>query len=403
MTEGCGRCPLTPVSPAPGEPVRLGTEVLLENPGGILGDARVGLLTHAAGIDRTLQSSVDALKSNSSIRLVALFSPEHGIRGAAAAGEKVSGGIDAQTNLPVYSLYGKTKKPTPEMFETIDVLVVDLQDIGARSYTYISTLYNVMEAAAEQKKKIVVCDRPNPVGGVVVDGPVLDPAFKSFIGVAPIPVVHGMTIGELAKLFNEEFKIGCSLTIVPMRGWKREMLFRETGLYWVPPSPHIPTWETALFYPITGLIGEMGTVSEGVGTPMPFHLIGAEWMDGRKLKDALPVMAGVSFRPLTYKPFYFRDAGREVNGVQIYVTDPGRYRPVETSVHLLAQIQKLWPDNFRWHPEGHPEQLKNVDSAWGTDRIRAMISGGKTADEVIASYKPDLEKFRNIRSKYLLY
>lgn len=380
-----------------------GIEVLLENPHLALGDRRVGLLTHAAAISRDIKSSVDLVQAHKEVRLTALFSPEHGIRGSAAAGEGVSGGRDPVSGLPVHSLYGKTKKPTPEMLSDIDVLVVDLQDIGSRSYTYISTLYYAMESAAENKKKIVVCDRPNPMGGTVVDGPVLDLAFRSFIGVAEIPVVHGMTIGELAWLFNQEFKIGCDLTVIPMRGWKRLMFFRETGLYWAPPSPHIPTPENALLYPITGLIGEMGTISEGVGTPMPFHLVGAPWMDGRLLAESLPKLRGVAFRPLTVKPFYFRNAGQEVHGVQIYVTDSRRYRPVETSIHILTQIRKLWPREFRWHPPDHPEQLKNVDAAWGTDRIRKWIDEGRPADEIVKSYQDDLRKFRAVRNKYLLY
>ncbi len=376
---------------------------MLESPQAALGGKRVGLLTHAAGITRDLRSTVDVFRANPDIHLVALYSPEHGIRGSEAAGQKVEGGRDPITELPLYSLYGKTKKPTPEMLADIDVLVVDLQDIGSRSYTYISTLYYAMEAAAENHKQVVVCDRPNPMGGIVVDGPVLDPAFKSFIGVAPIPVVHGMTIGELAWFFNKEFKIGCDLKVIPMRGWRRSMVFRETGLFWVPPSPHIPTPETVLLYPVAGLIGEMGTLSEGVGTPMPFSLVGATWMDGRALAAALPKIPGVAFRPLTVKPFYFRNVGEEVHGVQIYVTDPRHFRPVETSIHLLVQIHKLWPQNFQWCPPNQPDILKNVDAAWGTDRIRKMIDEGRPADEIIASYQTDLKNFRRTRETYKMY
>lgn len=396
----CGRCVLNEDRNVPVQP---GIEILLENPKPVIGGKRVGLLTHAAGVNRHLQSTVDSVRANPDIRLVSLFSPEHGIRGSAVAGEAVGSGRDPLTGLPVHSLYGKTKKPSPEMLSDIDLLVVDLQDIGSRSYTYISTLYYAMEAAAENGKGVVVCDRPNPMGGLVVDGPVLDTAFRSFIGIAPIPVVHGMTIGELARLFNEEYRIGCGLTVVPMRGWKRSMLFRETGLFWVPPSPHIPTPESALLYPVTGLIGEMGTLSEGVGTPMPFHLVGATWMDGRTLLRVLPDVRGVAFRPLTVKPFYFRNAGEEVHGLQIYVTDHRIYKPVETSIHLLVQIRRLWPDQFQWHPQDRPEQLRNVDSAWGTDRIRRMIDEGRPADEIIASYRPELDGFAAIRKKYLLY
>jgi len=383
--------------------VQLGIEVLLENPKLVLQDQRVGLLTHAAGVDKDLRASVDLMANHADVRLRALFSPEHGIRGSAAAGEKITGETEPVTGLPVRSLYGKTKKPTPEMLADVDVLVIDLQDIGSRSYTYISTLYYTMQAAAENGKRVIVCDRPNPMGGRTVDGPILEPAFRSFIGVAPIPVVHGMTIGELAWYFNQEQNIACNLTVIPMRGWKRTMLFPATGLYWVPTSPHIPTPESALLYPITGLIGEMGTLSEGVGTPMPFHLVGAPWMDGRKLRDALPSLPGVAFRPLTVKPFYFRYAGEEVHGVQIFVHDPLRYRPVHTAIHLLCQIRALWPDQLKWHPADRPDQLQNVDSAWGNDRIRRMIADGRPAEEVISTYQDDLKQFLNRRKKYLMY
>ena len=402
LIAGCGS-KAGPVEEGGRGAVQPGIEVLLEGARATLGGKRVGLLTHAAGIDRNLRSSVDLLRENSAVALAALFSPEHGIRGSAAAGEQVSGGRDPISGILIHSLYGKTKKPTPEMLAGIDVLVIDLQDIGSRSYTYISTLYYALEAAAGSKKRVVVCDRPNPMGGMVVDGPVLEPSFRSFIGVAPIPVVHGMTIGELAMLFNAEFKLGCDLSVISMRGWNRGMVFRETGLYWVAPSPHIPTAETALYYPIKGLIGEMGTISEGVGTPMPFHLVGAPWMDGRKLAAELPTLHGVVFRPLTVKPFYFRNAGEEVHGVQIYVTDPMGYRPVETSIHLLSAVRRLWPEKLEWHPQGHIEQLKNVDSAWGTDRIRLMITAGRPAEEIIGSYEPELKKFRAMRKKYLIY
>ena len=383
--------------------VELGVEVLLENPSFTLGNKRVGLLTHAAGIDSRLRSSVDRFFETKSIRLVALFSPEHGIRGSAAAGEKVSGGVDTITGLPLRSLYGQTKKPTPDMLADVDVIVVDLQDIGSRSYTYISTLYYLMEAAAENKKQVVVCDRPNPLGGMVIDGPVLDPAFKSFIGVAPIPVVHGMTIGELAWMFNDEFGIHCDLKVIPMRGWKRSMTFRQTGLFWVPPSPHIPTPETVFFYPITGLIGEMGTMSEGVGTPMPFQILGAPWMDGRKLSAAIPPLRGVAFRPITVKPFYFRFTGEDVNGVQIYVTEPLRYRPVETAIQLLCAVRDLWPDKLAWNPPGQPDVLKNVDSAWGTDSVRTQIAQGRGAEDIIKSYQAGLRDFSKRRVHYVMY
>lgn len=399
IASGCGRT-VEPVKP---ERVRTGLEVLISERAGAYKGQRAGLLTHPAGVDFDLRSSIDLLRAQPDIRLVALFSPEHGIRGVEAAGEKVDGGVDSVSGLPVRSLYGKTRKPTRDMLADIDVLFVDLQDIGSRSYTYISTLYHVMEAAAEYGKKVVVLDRPNPLGGEIIDGPVLDPAVKSFIGIAPIPVVHGMTIGELALLFDEEFGIHCGVEVVPMKGWRRGMRFRETGLPWVPTSPHIPTEETPLYYPVTGMLGEMGTLYNGVGMPQPFRHAGAPWMDGQKFISALPPLPGVKFRPLTVKPFYFTFQGQTVHGAEILIHDPKQYRPVEAALHILWTIHHLWPADFRWHPVDKPELLRMVDSAWGTADVRKMIDSGAPAEAIIASWQPGLNKFKRQREKYLIY
>ncbi|MEW5691725.1 MAG: DUF1343 domain-containing protein [Candidatus Hydrogenedentota bacterium] len=368
----------------------------------VVKDAKLGLLTNATGVDRQLQSTIDLLRNRSDFKLIALFSPEHGIRGSLLAGTKIDSSIDSQTGLPVYSLYGKTKSPTSDMLKNIDYLIIDLQDIGSRSYTYISTMYLAMESCAKNNKGVIVLDRPNPIGGITLDGPVLEPEFKSFIGIAEIPVVHGMTIAELALYFNKECNINANLLVVPMLNWKRKMIFRDTKLPWVPPSPHIPTPESCFLYPVTGLIGEMKTLSEGVGTPMPFHLVGAPWIDGYTLTNSLPKLPGVMFRPLTVKPFYFRFVGESVNGVQIYVK-PNEYKPVQTALYLLYHIKKLWPDKFQWAPEGDTLTLLQVDRAWGTDMVRKSINEGIKPEKIIESWQSKLTAFQKKRKKYLLY
>jgi uncharacterized protein YbbC (DUF1343 family) len=289
------------------------------------------------------------------------------------------------------------------MFSDIDVIIIDIQDIGSRTYTYISTLYYCLQTAAENGKTVIVLDRPNPMGGEVIDGPVLEPKFQSFIGIAEIPVVHGMTIGEIAKYFNKEEKINAKLFVIPMKGWKRSMNFSQTKLPWVSPSPHIPTAATSLLYPVTGLIGEAGNICEGVGTPMPFHILGAPWMDGSKYKQALPNMPGIIFRPVTVKPYYFKYKDTEVHGVQIHVTDHQIYKPVEAALHLLTTAHKLWPEKFEWMTTAKKWKLKASDRAWGTDEIRKQIIKSVPPEQIIAKWQPKIEDFKAKRKNYLIY
>ncbi|MGE5576605.1 MAG: DUF1343 domain-containing protein, partial [Syntrophothermus sp.] len=333
----------------------------------------------------------------------ALFAPEHGLRGDRPAGEYVPSYIDSETNLPVYSLYGKTRKPTPEMLAGIDLLIFDIQDVGARAYTYISTMANVMIAAKESHLPVMVLDRPNPIGGVAVEGPVLEDGFQSFIGMYPIPVRHGMTIGELAGLFNAEFGIGADLTVIPMEGWRREMFFADTGLPWVATSPNIPKMETAIFYPGTGLLGEAGFV-EGAGTDRPFEYVGAPGIDGTALADGLNSrgLAGVRFKPISFTPARGSFAGKASGGVLLEITDPRAFHPVETAIYILTAIRDLNPSGSYW-PKVAPGKRNMFDLAMGTDAVRLAIQHGEKPERIIAAWQEKLNDFLAVRAKYLIY
>ncbi|MDZ7271280.1 MAG: DUF1343 domain-containing protein [candidate division KSB1 bacterium] len=382
--------------------VKPGVEVLIEKRQELLRGRRVGLITNPTGVTSDLRSTIDVLNQLPGVKLVALFGPEHGVRGDVFAGEHVGDFVDARTGLPVYSLYGRRSKPTPEMLADVDVLVYDVQDIGSRTYTYIYTMASCMEAAAERGIPFVVLDRPNPLGGLLVEGPVLEHGFESGIGRYPIPYVYGLTVGELAMLFNKEFGINCQLTVVPMEGWRRAMLFADTGLPWVPTSPHIPHAETAIFYPATGCLGELG-VCEGVGYTLPFELVGDEWTDGQALADHLNQLGlpGVVFRPQYFRPYYFRYKDKQLHGVQIHLTDPRAFRPMATQMHILAALRALYPqvDLFardRYRPE-------SFDRAMGTDAVRKALAAGQGAEEIMRAWQPPLERFMKVRERYLLY
>jgi len=280
--------------------VTLGVENFLQNYKHLVKGKRVGLLTNPSGVNSRLQSTADLFAADPDIHLTALFGPEHGIRGAIYAGEKVADEVDPHTGVPVFSLYGKHRKPTKNMLDSVDVIFVDIQDIGLRGYTYIYTMAKVMEAAAEFDKEVIILDRPDPIGGEKVEGNLVEPGFESFVGMFPIPYRYGMTIGELARLFNNEFGIHCKLQVIPMKGWKRSMLWKDTGLLWVPTSPHVPHWETVLYMGATGTFGELHVLSEGVGYTSPFEIVGAPWVDGYQFAEALNALhlPGVIFRPL---------------------------------------------------------------------------------------------------------
>ncbi|WP_299092865.1 DUF1343 domain-containing protein [uncultured Metabacillus sp.] len=375
-----------------------GVEVLLGDQKELLKGKRVGLITNPTGVDSKLTSIVDLLHEDPDIELTALYGPEHGVRGDAQAGEYVDFYVDEKTGLPVYSLYGQTRKPTPEMLENVDVLVFDIQDVGTRYYTYIYTMAYAMEAAKENDIPFIVLDRPNPQGGLTVDGPVLEPEFSSFVGLYPIPLIHGMTVGELAMLFNEEFDIGADLKVVKMKGWKRSMDYDETGLPFVLPSPNMPTVSTTIVYPATGLI-EGTNVSEGRGTTKPFELIGAPYINSTELAETLNSLGlpGVTFRAASFTPAFSKHAGKLSHGVEIYVTNCDTFKAVPTGLHIIKTIHDLYPDDFEFLA------VNNFGRLIGNDWVRTMIEEGASVSDIVTEYQDDLIRFKKIREQYLMY
>lgn len=383
------------------KPVRLGIDVLLAEKKSLVQDKRIGLITNPTGLTSAHQSSIDALHALPDARLTALFGPEHGVRGDADAGEHVGSHVDEKTGVQVFSLYGRDNKPTARMLEQVDVLIYDIQDIGSRAYTYIYTMALAMEAAREKGIPFLVLDRPNPLGGLLMEGPVLDIRFKSFIGLYPIPYIYGMTVGELAQYFNKEFGINCDLTVVPMSGWQRQMRFADTGVMWVPTSPHIPYPITVWSCATTGCIGELHQVCEGVGMPGPFDYIGAPWMQADELARELNGRAipGVFFRPLHFKPFYGNFKGIDLQGVQIHIVDVNAFRPMFTQIHILCALHKLYPEKDIYDTN----RIDMFRKAMGTDQVEKQIKAGWTAEKIVDSWHADLEKFRQTREKYLIY
>lgn len=378
----------------------LGIDVLLSSRLDLLRGKRVGLVTNATGMDHALRSSVDRFAARTDVRLVALFGPEHGVRGDVQAGDKVASSRDAATGLPVYSLYGERREPTPEMLAGVDVLVFDIQDVGTRFYTYPYTLAGVMRAAKRAGIPVIVADRPDPLGGVRVEGPVLDPALASFVGMFPIPIRHGMTIGELATLFNTGFGIGAELHVVAMQGWQRGDEPLRGALPWVPPSPNMPTPDTALVYPGMGLL-EGTNVSEGRGTTRPFETLGAPWVDARALAERLNALGlpGVRFRPTWFTPTFSKHAGQACGGVQLHVTDRAAFLPVRTGIAVLKALHDQHPGEFAFLP-GQPPFF---DRLAGVDDLRAAIARGDTLDVIEARWQPGLAAFEVLRRQHLLY
>lgn len=390
---------------APPPRVRLGVDVLAARGFAPLQNQRIGLVTNATGVTNDLRATVDVLHQAAGVRLVALYGPEHGVRGEVPAGDKIEDARDTTTGLPVYSLYGRTRKPTPEMLADVDVLVFDIQDIGSRSYTYISTLAVVMEAAAEHGKKVVVLDRPNPLTGQRVEGRPLDLKFQSFVGHLPIPYVHGLTVGELARMINGEGwlpgGVQCELEVIPMEGWRRDMGWDETGLNWVPTSPHVPRSETALYYAATGIMGELHLLSEGVGYPLPFELAGAPWIDARRLADDLNGrrLPGVYFRPAYFQPYYARFAKETCGGVQILFTDRDAVALTPIQFHIMDAVRTQHPEKS-WFGAKRDDMF---DKVCGTDEIRKLFEAGRPLNEILAVWNSGVEQFRAQREKYLLY
>ena len=380
--------------------VRPGVDVLLEDSLRLVSGRRVGLITNQTGVDRQGRSSIDRLAEHDSVRLVALYSPEHGIRGEAEAGESVAGGRDEKTGVPIHSLYGETRKPTPEMLEGVEVLLFDIQDVGTRYYTYVSTMGLAMEAAAERGIPFVVLDRPNPVGGRLVQGNVLDTAYASFVGRYPVPMRHGMTVGELARLIDAEPGVGAELDVVPAKGWSRDRWFDETDLPWVAPSPNMPDLTSATHYPGTCLF-EGTNLSVGRGTQRPFQQVGAPWLDADSMARRLNrrELPGVRFRPVRFTPDDPSDGkygGREVRGVRFVVTDRRSYDPARAGVAALLEARRLAGGRWSWRAE-------HFDRLAGTGRLRRMVEEGRSLSEITAPWPEQREAFRKVRSGALLY
>jgi len=388
--------------------VLTGIEVLEKRNFDLLKGKKVGLITNPTGVNSKLETTIDILSNAEGVKLVALFGPEHGVRGDFSAGDKVDTYTDPKTDLPVYSLYGKTRKPTKEMLKGIDVLVFDIQDIGSRSYTYISTMGLAMEAAAEFKVKFVVLDRPNPMGGLKIEGNLAEDGYISFVSQFKIPYAHAMTVGELAKFLNEEghLKGGkkCDLEVVSMEGWKREMTFDKTGLPWVLTSPHIPYKESAIFYTTSGIMGELGVISEGVGYTLPFQMFGAEWIDELELADKLNSknIPGVIFRPLKFKPYYGNAKGKNLGGVQLFITDYSKVNLMSIQFLVMEANNELYPDKNPFKL-AKKDRLDMFDKVCGSKNVREKFSKRMKYDDVKDYLNKDVESFRKLSSKYYLY
>ncbi|MCE5318214.1 MAG: DUF1343 domain-containing protein [Parachlamydia sp.] len=373
----------------------------------LLRGKRVGIITNHTALTSQREWTVDLLKANAGqyrYKVVALFAPEHGLRGSQHAGEHVKDEKDAD-GIPIYSLHGSTRRPTSEMLKEVDLLVYDIQDLGSRSYTYVTTLFYAMEEAAARKIPVVVLDRPNPINGIIVDGPMLEEKWRSFVGYLNVPYCHGMTVGELARLFNGEYKVGCQLHVVPMKGWNRRMSFDDTGLLWVPTSPHIPEASTAFYYPTTGLLGELEIVNIGVGYTLPFKLIGAPWLDGERFAKALndQKFAGVAFLSFHYRPFYGKFAHQDCGGVLIRVTDKERFRPVSTQYLIIGMLKGLYPKEFKEALEGSKQRRDFFSKVNGTEEVfRIMQEIPHIVWPLRTLHQDEREVFKNIRQRYLI-
>jgi uncharacterized protein YbbC (DUF1343 family) len=385
----------------------LGIEKLCESRLDLIEGARVGLVCNQASVDHELRHSADLLRSTEGVRLTALFGPQHGIRGDVQDNMvETAHALDAQTGLPVYSLYSETREPTERMLEELDVLVCDLQDVGCRIYTFVYTIANCMRAARRSGKRVVVCDRPNPLGGSALEGNVLEPGFESFVGQFPIPTRHGMTVCELSKMFNEHWGIGCELEVVEMDGWARELWFEDTDAPWVLPSPNMPTVETTKVFP--GTVHLEGTqASEGRGTTRPFELVGAPYVEAFELARRLEGLdlPGVKFRPTGFMPTFQKHAGRPCGGVQIHVFEREEFLPVLTGVAVVKTLRDLYGAEFRWKepPYEYVYDKNPFDVIAGTDSLREALERGDTLEAIRDSWEGGLLTFSEARANYLLY
>jgi uncharacterized protein YbbC (DUF1343 family) len=387
--------------------VQTGIEVLRQNDFKALQGKRVGLLTNPTGVDSELRSTIDILYDSPNVNLVALFGPEHGVRGNFSAGERVETARDPATGLPVYSLYGKDKKPAPQHLELIDILVYDIQDIGVRSYTYISTMGRAMEAAAENEVEFLVLDRPNPLGGQKIEGNIAEEALFSLVGAYPVPYVYGLTCGEMAQMINEEgwLKDGikCALTVVRMKGWERTMDFEATGLPWVPSSPHIPHSHKAAYYVATGILGELGVINIGIGYTLPFELFGAPYINPEVLIEPLNqyYRGSVIFRPIFYKPFYGKHASASLQGLQIYIREPQKTNLMSIQFKFLEVFHQFYPgiDVLAESTERHAM----FDKVCGSAKIRNLFFKNYKYQDIQELIEGPEDDFRKRSKKYYLY
>lgn len=387
--------------------VKLGLEKILAEEIGQLADLRVGLICNQASVDHSYRHAADLFFENAKINLIKLFGPQHGIRGDVQDNMVETGhSADKITKLPVYSLYSETREPTREMLQDLDALVFDLQDVGCRVYTFIYTMANAMRAAAGAGKKFFVLDRPNPIGGATIEGNILEKGHESFVGQFPIPMRHGLTVGELAQFFNLEFKLGCDLTVIRMDGWRRECFHDETDAPWAMPSPNMPTIESAVVF--SGTVFFEGTqISEGRGTTRPFEIVGAPFIDAREYADALVSLrlSGVIFRPISFLPTFQKFKNESCEGVALHVLDRAAFEPVITGIAMVKTAFELYGDEFRWKtpPYEYEHERNPFDVIAGTKLIREQIETGAKLDEIKSSWTEGLEQFRQTKSRYHLY
>ncbi len=386
-----------------------GIEVLRDNGFKQVAGKRIGLITNPTGVDNNLKSTVDILHEAEGIELVALFGPEHGVRGNVHAGDEFGNMVDPATGVKVYSIYGKTKKPTPEMLEGIDALVYDIQDIGCRSFTFVSTLGLALEACAENDIELIVLDRPNPIGGNRVEGNIVEDGYFSFVSQFRIPYLYGLTPGEMARFLNGEKMVAngkkAKLTVVPLEGWTRDMTFEKTGMPWVLPSPHIPQPVTSYYYPATGILGELYFVSIGVGYTLPFQLICADWIDAEKFANNMNALnlPGVKCRPIHVKPFYSTGKGENLQGIQFYIEDIPESSITLLQFYAMQELAKLYPEKKIFDITTDKSRFDMFDKVCGSDQIRKLFSKNYQVSDMIDYWNKDVESFKKISSKYYLY
>lgn len=386
--------------------IKTGIEVLKEQNFKCIDGKRVGLITNPTGVDNQMRSTVDILHEAPNVKLVALYGPEHGVRGDSHAGDAVGSSIDSITGLPLLSLYGKTRKPTPEMLKGVDVLVYDIQDIGCRSFTYISTMGLAMEAAAENGIEVIVLDRPNPLGGNKVEGNLTEDDCISFVSQFKIPYLYGLTCGELAQMLNEEQPTAkrCKLQVVKMKGWKRKMNYMQTGLQWIPSSPHIPQPVSAFFYPVSGILGELGYISIGVGYTIPFQLFAASWIEADRLADRLNALRlpGIQFRPIHLKPFYAFGKGEDLQGVQVHLMNYEAAALSEIQFLVMQEIAVLYPDRTVFS-HADPKRFRMFDQVSGSKQIRELFSKRNRWEDIRDYWYKDVDSFRKYSKRFHLY